>query len=93
MSGDNKNFIFAIVISTLIIFGWQYFYAGPKQKALEAQLAQQQTEQAAQTTSSAATAPATPAAPVENAILPREQAIAATPRVTIDTPSLQVRST
>ena len=88
MSGDNKNFIFAIVISTLIIFGWQYFYAGPKQKALEAQLAQQQTEQAAQTTSSAATAPATPAAPVENAILPREQAIAATPRVTIDTPSL-----
>ena len=26
---NNKNFVLAIVLSTLIIFGWQYFYAGP----------------------------------------------------------------
>ena len=34
MNYDNKNFILAIVLSMLIIFGWQYFYAAPLQKKL-----------------------------------------------------------
>ena len=29
MNFENKNFIAAIVLSMLIIFGWQYFYAAP----------------------------------------------------------------
>ena len=31
MNFENKNFIAAIVLSMLIIFGWQYFYAAPLQ--------------------------------------------------------------
>lgn len=27
---DSKNLIFAIILSTAILFGWQYFYTGPK---------------------------------------------------------------
>jgi YidC/Oxa1 family membrane protein insertase len=34
MNYDNKNFILAIVLSMLIIFGWQYFYAAPLQEKL-----------------------------------------------------------
>jgi YidC/Oxa1 family membrane protein insertase len=78
MNYDNKNFILAIVLSMLIIFAWQYFYAQPM---LEQQAARQTQ-----------TAPATTAAPVPGseaaAVLNRDQAIAATPRVSIETPTL-----
>ena len=43
MNYDNKNFILAIVLSMLIIFGWQYFYAAPLQKKLATETAQTQT--------------------------------------------------
>ena len=29
---DPKNMIMAVVLSMLIVFGWQYFYAGPAAK-------------------------------------------------------------
>jgi predicted negative regulator of RcsB-dependent stress response len=40
MKYDNKNFILAIVLSMLIILGWQYFYAKPLQDKLAQQTAQ-----------------------------------------------------
>ena len=89
MTGDNKNFLLAVVMSAMIIFGWQYFYAGPKQEALKQQMLAQQTQQA--TTAPVAPAGTTagaPAAVTENVILPRDQALALSPRVAIETPSL-----
>jgi YidC/Oxa1 family membrane protein insertase len=91
MNYDNKNFILAIVLSMLIIFGWQYFYAGPmleqQQKALEAQQAQQQAQPGQpipQGQPGSAPVPGTAA----SASMARDQAIAATARVPIDTPTL-----
>ena len=89
MNFENKNFILAIVLSMLIIFGWQYFYAAPLQKKLEAESAAQQATQ--QTTGEAATpgTPAQPGAAVPGAAAPaaatREEALAAAPRVKIET--------
>ena len=43
---DNKNTILAIVLSALVLIGWQYFFALPQEKARQEQLqAQQQTQQ------------------------------------------------
>ena len=45
---DHKNTILAIVLSGIVLLGWQYFIGGPqmeKQKQ-EALLKQQQTQQA-----------------------------------------------
>jgi YidC/Oxa1 family membrane protein insertase len=45
---DTKNLIFAVVLSTLILFCWQYFYAGPKiaetQRIMAAQQAAKKAE-------------------------------------------------
>ncbi len=30
---NNRNYIVAIVLSVLILFGWQYFYMGPRMEA------------------------------------------------------------
>jgi YidC/Oxa1 family membrane protein insertase len=46
---DNKNTILAIVLSALVLIGWQYFLAIPQEKAKQEQLqAQQQAQQQAQ---------------------------------------------
>jgi YidC/Oxa1 family membrane protein insertase len=42
---DNKNTILAIVLSAIVLIGWQYFYGMPQQKAREQALKQQQTQQ------------------------------------------------
>ncbi|MCB1432244.1 MAG: membrane protein insertase YidC, partial [Alphaproteobacteria bacterium] len=89
MNFENKNFILAIVLSMLIIFGWQYFYAAPLQKKLEAQ--QPATQQTVET-------PATPGAPAQpagtvpgaaqSAAASRDEALKTTPRLKIETPSV-----
>ncbi len=78
---DNKNFLMAIVLSTLIIFGWQFFYVAPQQKALEATVAQQQK------TSPQANG-AAPSATAVTAVQPRDQVIKAAARVKIETPEV-----
>jgi YidC/Oxa1 family membrane protein insertase len=89
MTGDNKNFLLAIVMSAMIIFSWQYFYAGPKQEALKQQMVAQQAQQSATTPATpAGTTAGAPAAVNENVILPRDEALALSPRVAIETPSL-----
>ncbi len=84
---NNKNFILAIVLSMAIIFGWQYFYAIPT-----AEKAKQQAETAQSSTP--ATPTATTAAQVPGTAQPaaaatRDQALASSPRLKIETPELQ----
>src|SRR3984885_4700981 len=99
---DSPNPILAVILSGLVLLGWQYFFNIPQmEKQRAAQLAQQ-----AQTTTPAQNAgartPATPRArtPAPSAKMPanvqagsvapvsREAAIAASPRVKIDSPRL-----
>src|SRR6476646_5768896 len=99
---DNRNTILAVILSGLVLIGWQYFYNMPQmEKQRAAQQAQsEQAKPAAQ--SGTTTTPATPAqpgaapAPSAPAVnqpaatgpVSRDTAIAATPRVKIDTPRL-----
>src|ERR1041385_5006644 len=91
---DNRNTILAVILSGLVLIAWQYFYNMPQ---MERQRAQTQT-QAELNKPSPQTAPGTPppqpgaaatpagqpgaAAPVVS----RDTAIAASPRVKIETP-------
>jgi YidC/Oxa1 family membrane protein insertase len=98
---DNKNTILAIVLSALVLLGWQYFFAVPQEKARQEQLQAQQQKQSSPT-------PAQPGQPVQppaqagapqvpgqasppTAAIPvdRTAALAASPRVPIATGSLQ----
>ncbi|WP_137150030.1 membrane protein insertase YidC [Devosia sp. FKR38] len=97
---DNRNVILAIVLSMLVLFGWQFFIAGPRmeQAQQQAELAAEQakTEAAlatpATSTGDAAVAAGTPGAVATDGspvYADRATAIAATSRVTIDTPDLE----
>jgi YidC/Oxa1 family membrane protein insertase len=88
-SEDSRNLILAIVLSVLVLIGWNYFYAGPQmQKDRQAQTqSQTQTNGAAPAGRSGASAPlsgAAAAAPAQT----RPQALAASKRIAIDTASL-----
>lgn len=103
---DNRNTILAVLLSGLVLIGWQYFYNIPAMEKQRAQQAQQQaqtpsgqssttpspsqTPQAGTTPSQPQPAPGTqPAVPgVASSIVPRAAAIAATPRVKIETPKI-----
>ncbi len=90
---DNRNYILAIVLSVLILVGWQYFYGMPQmERQRAAQLAAQKTEQAATSvTPQPGAAPGTPANPATGAPaqgLTREAVLAASPRIAIDTPRI-----
>ena len=87
MNFDNKNFILAIVLSMAIIFGWQYFYAGPlAKKQADIQASQQQTVPNSSGTGQVPAAPGS-AAPGTTAAtaMTRDEALKATPRVAIET--------
>ena len=94
---NNRNYIVAIALSVLILFGWQYFYMGPRMEA------QRQADLAKQTAQDVATQPAAngnsaaPAATPSGAVPPagttagavsRDAALATSGRVVIDTPDL-----
>lgn len=103
MNETNRNMIIAIVLSVVVIFGWQFFVAGPQLERAQRQ-AQIAAEQAAAanpglattTTTTTPTAPANgttgeataPATTVPTSFADRASAIAATSRVAIDTPAL-----
>src|SRR5215831_16617041 len=94
---DNRNTILAIILSGLVLIAWQYFYNIPQ---MERQRAQSQTQaevvKPTQPTPSTSTTPSTlpqagnapSAAPAAAAPVSRDAAIAAAPRVKIDTPSV-----
>jgi len=72
---DLKNVIMAMALSMLIIFGWQYYYAGPQAKKAEELANQQKTKVELNQTATPAVA-----APIDHAT-----ALAASPRVPIKT--------
>ncbi|MDB5614670.1 MAG: yidC [Devosia sp.] len=92
---NNRNIILAIVLSMAVLFGWQFFVAGPQM-----QRAQQQAEIAAQQQAAAnpgLATPGTPGAAVAGAPVAatgtatfetRDAALAASQRVSIDTEDL-----
>ena len=94
---DNKQFLLAIVLSALVILGWQYFIGVPhmEQQRVDAPQEQQADRQSgAPSSSPSVTTPGAPGTGVGAAAgsapgtLTRDQALAASPRVQIDTPSL-----
>lgn len=82
MTHDNKNFILAIVLSMIILFGWQYFFASPLfKKPPEPPANVTQTQPGS--TQQPGIAPGTQQPPAQ---VSRETALAASGRVKIDTP-------
>ncbi|MEA2274477.1 MAG: YidC/Oxa1 family rane protein insertase, partial [Solirubrobacteraceae bacterium] len=95
---DNRNTILAVILSGLVLIGWQYFFNLPQ---MEKQRATQQAQGEMSKPAPQATPGTTPqpgAAPTPSANAPaasqpaavvsREAAIASGPRVKIDTPRL-----
>src|SRR5215212_1514565 len=100
---DNRNTILAVILSGLVLIAWQYFYNMPQmEKQRAAQQAQSEMAKPAPQGGSAtspSTAPQTgpgsapsanaPAQPASAApAVSRDTAVAATPRIKIDTPRL-----
>jgi YidC/Oxa1 family membrane protein insertase len=96
---DNRNTILAVILSGLVLIAWQYFYNAPqmeKQRAesqKQAELAKPapQATPASTPQAGSASAPSTPATtqPASAApVISREAAVAANPRIKIDTPRL-----
>jgi YidC/Oxa1 family membrane protein insertase len=92
MDENNRNFLLAIVLSIAVLFVWQMFFGLPKHQQLQQQEAQkqqaEQTIQGAPPQPGGTTAPTLPGTEQQQA-LTRDQALAASPRIAIDTPSLK----
>ena len=97
---DNRNTILAVILSGLVLLGWQYFFNLPQMEKQRAQ-SHIQAEIAKQTPRNDSTTPQAGAAPTPSANSPamtqpastapavdRDTAIASAPRVKIDTPRL-----
>ncbi|KQV84113.1 membrane protein insertase YidC [Rhizobium sp. Root1220] len=90
---NNRNYFIAIALSVLIVLGWQFLYMNPRieaqRKAEQARKAQQQTEQT-QAPAAGGTSPAQPngAAPTATTTPSLIDALAKSPRITIDTAAL-----
>ncbi|PLX37938.1 MAG: membrane protein insertase YidC [Hyphomicrobiales bacterium] len=69
---DNRNFILAIVLSLVILIGWQYFVLGPKMES-ERKLAETQSGQTTEQTAAGTGAPAAPATPGAATSVPAPQ--------------------
>ncbi len=102
MTETNRNMIIAIVLSVVVIFGWQFFVAGPQLERAQrqAQIAAEQAAAAnpgiatstgtATTTTTTATGTGTaPATVVPGSFADRTAALAASSRVAIDTASVR----
>ena len=96
---DNKNTILAIVLSALVLLGWQYFFAAPQEKARQEQL-QQQAQQQKQTVpapgqpspaqpQAQSQVPGQPSAPSSATPIDRKAALANSPRIPVATDTLQ----
>ena len=95
----NRNYFVAIALSVLILVAWQFLYVNPKLEKDRAALEAQQTAQTSEQTTTTTAGGTTPAATGTNGTLPgaaagatttetREQALAKSARVEIDTPAL-----
>jgi YidC/Oxa1 family membrane protein insertase len=96
---DNRNTILAVILSGLVLIAWQYFYNAPQmekqrvesQKQAELQKATPQATPGSSTPEAgSASAPNTPATQPTSAaaVASRDAAIAASPRIKVETPRL-----
>src|SRR6202045_1364897 len=97
---ENRNTILAVILSGLVLIGWQYFFNIPqmeKQRAaqqIQSELVKPAPQAGTTTTPQAGGAPAPANAPAANQpgsaapVVDRQTAIASEPRVKIDTPRL-----
>ena len=99
MKEDTRNLLLAISLSVVVLFGWQYFYGVPqmeKQKQIAQQNQQAQSQTAPVPTPGSVPAPgAVPGqtvvpgvAPAAGVAVTRDQALAQSPRVRIETPKI-----
>jgi len=96
MQTDNRNMIVAIVLSVIVLFGWQFLVAGPQMERAQRNAeiaAEQAASDAALATPSTTTAdgtvlPATDAAG-NRTFADRDAAVAATERVAVETAALK----
>ncbi len=94
MREDNKNLLIAIVLSVVVLLGWNYFFGVPQmERQRQQQTAQQQVpgqpSLPAPGAQNGQPAPATaPVAAGVPAVEPREVALQRSPRVRIETPAL-----
>ncbi|WP_276199519.1 membrane protein insertase YidC [Chelatococcus sp. XZ-Ab1] len=93
MTGDNKNLLFAIVLSVIVLIGWNYFYGVPQMEQQRREAQQQSLQQgeagsAAPAPSGAGGTAAPTAGAAPAAVMTREAALAQAPRVAIDTPKI-----
>ena len=93
-SDNNRNMILAIVLSVVVLFGWQFFVAGPQleqaQRRAQIEAQEKAAADAALNAPSVDGQPAAAATPVINngvtqAFADRAAALAASPRVKIET--------
>ncbi|WP_375599620.1 membrane protein insertase YidC [Devosia sp. Naph2] len=96
MNSDNRNVILAVVLSMIVLFGWQFFIAGPQleQAQRQAEIAAQQQAEAEQLAVPSTNADGTAVAPASGTDTPRAftdraTAVAASERVTISTADLE----
>ena len=82
---EQKNTLLAIVLSAVVLIGWQYFYGLPQM-----QRQAQNQPQTQQTQPNAPNANVTvPGQSASAAALSRDQSLKESPRITVDTPSLK----
>lgn len=90
---NQKNLLIAIVLSIAVLLGWQMLYGTPKPRPEQA--GQPAPTDTAPTPGAKApegttpTAPGTTAPPIPSVAATREAALAASPRVAIDTPAIR----
>lgn len=95
MNENNRNMILAVVLSMLVLFGWQFFIAGPQleqaQRQAEISAQQEQAQDSADLAAPGAggVAGAAPSTDADTQVFAtRDDALAATDRVAIETGSL-----
>lgn len=79
---QSKNLIIAVILATMILFGWQYFFEKP---VIEAK----QQAAVAKSVSSDTNELSVAAMPQEKTELSREKVLSSTPRIKIASPNLQ----
>ena len=86
---ENRNLIIAVVLSVIVVFGWQYFFGVPKMNEERARQQQQQHQTTPNPQAPQPNAPAPAPAPAAH-IIPRPQALAQSgARLPIETPRLK----
>jgi len=80
---DNRNMIYFLIASMVLLFGYQFFIGDKQQKQIQAQHA------AAAAAASSSSMANLAAGLTANGTLTRDQALAASPRVPIDTPAVK----